>query len=74
MNWKCWWGHDWERIGFPATDRVCLRCRRHEVAVSEGGGWGGWREINDYRRIVEYVRHRQEAAKRITDTSPGVQP
>ncbi len=64
--------HDWEHINDNA-ERVCLRCRRHQVTVSVGGGWGGWEDITEVKAAaVERSRRQMKAkriARRVADTS-----
>jgi hypothetical protein len=74
---RCWLGHhDWEHICYN-DERVCLRCKRHEITISIGGGWGGWQEVSEWRAAQAARRARRERAKRIadmtSDTSSEVQ-
>lgn len=71
VNWRCFFGHDWHSVRLNVvknsgrTDRVCLRCKLHEVPISVGGGWGGWQEIGDWEASMEASRARRDAAKAI---------
>jgi hypothetical protein len=63
MNWRCRLGHhDWVRV---LHDRVCLRCERHEVPISTGGGWGGWDEIGAVQAERKARQERETLACRI---------
>jgi hypothetical protein len=77
MSLRCLLGHhDWEHLR-ENTERVCLRCRRHQVAISIGGGWGGWDDITAVKAQAAERWRRQDKAKRIarrTDGASEVQP
>jgi hypothetical protein len=62
--------HDWENLNSGA-ERVCLRCRRHQVSVDTGGGWGGWDDITAVKAAATERDRRQRKAKLIARHTDG---
>jgi hypothetical protein len=66
VNLSCWFGHDWEMA--PNDDgHICLRCGRHEVIVSAGGGWGVSVTIQEREAMEARRRWRQRRAAEIAE-------